>query len=471
MIDRPHADARALSRLAGLAVLVFLAGCGDDERALTVRLRAASVDRLDPFAPQVGLERVRVTVQGSELYDDVVVDLDPAGDVREVRVEGLVSTVASVRVEGLDPSGSVAAFGRAGPIDLETADAVEVAFRRNLAYIIHRPNPGQDEPARSIYAIDLVSRRLADEIRIPGTAPVARAITARGGDQMIVTWQDGPDGSIGLLSLDDHTFTRTIEVERTPDLTLGIAGRSQGVAFGGGRIALVDFETGGIEPLASGVGGRVLDAAVSADGRRALAVIDVAPGLLVVDLDRRTVEGQNVVAEPSGVATDAAGQVAYITSSSGGEVVAFDLVNLRAAPNPGGFVAPVDLAVYSDALQVVLGVARSTASTAIGRLLLFHVPSGTGLPFDRAVETLEDPTGIATDGTGRRVIVVSAGSSTASAGLTIVDTFVDRLEGSGRLYPGDPEDTFLVSSGSPDREPVLGRQRYQPSSVAVVYGR
>ena len=456
----------------GLGVFACLlggGGCGEDTRSLDIALSVASSDVLDPFAPTVGLRSVRVFVTGNELYDEVVLDLDGSGTVRAATVDGLSSPEVDVRVEGYDAGGSVVAFARSARLDLDSTSFVEVLFRRNLAYVTHRPNSEQAQPARSLYAIDLARRGLVDRIQLPGTDPVARSVTARGGGEIIVTWQDEGRGFAGLINLDDHSLTRTIELPGVQTLTLGVEREPWGVALGGGRVTFLNFDDGSTEDLGRLVGGRVLDAAMAADGRRVLVAIDVSPGLLLIDVENRRLEGHAVVPDPSGVAMDAAGQVAFVTSRSNSQVAAFDLDNRRARTlGAAGFPVPVDLAVYSDALRSVLGVDRSGR---VGRILSFHVPSERASPLNESVETLENPAGVATDGTGRTLVVVASGTSTQSAGLTLVDTFVNRLEGSAQLYPSDPDDTYVITPASPDRAEVRGRHRYQPTSVAVVYGR
>lgn len=448
---------------------VVLGGCGEEGRSLEVRLATSALPRLDPFVSS-SLRQVRLSVLGTETNDEVLLDIDL--EARSVTFDDLVSDAVTVRVEGLDAADTVVAFGRAA-VDLELSDRVEVPFRRNLAYVTHRPEAGQDEPGRSIYALDLATRSLVEEIRLPGTAPVARSLSPRGGESMIVTWRDGAEGQVGLLSLADHTLGTVIRLPSVQDVCVGSEGSPRAVALGGGRISFIDFAAGSATDLGRPIGGRVLDAVASGDGRRALVAVDVAPGLISVDLERREIEAQSFLPDPGAIALDAAGQVAYVTSRTVRQVVAFDLNNRRAITLPGALAAPVDLAVYSEPLRAVVGVNRDGV---LGRVIALTVSvdgtvPGRTTPLEGAIETLEEPMGIAADGTGRRFIVVAAGSSTASAGLTIIDSSSNALQGSGRLYPGDPDDTYPISSGSPDREPVLGRQRYRPSSVAVAFGR
>ncbi len=450
--------------LATLLAAAAALGCGEDGRSFDVQLTWSQAPRLDPLAPEVGLTGLRVRVFGEDPLDEAIVDLSIAEAGRPVAVSGFLGERIDVEVEGFDAAGAVVAYGR-GTVPAE--GPVSVALRRNLAYVTHRPNRGQAQPARWIYAIDLARRELVDRIRLPGNDPIARAIRPRGGASMVVIWRDGARSSVAEISLEDHGLGAPIELPAAHDVVL--AGPLGAVAVGGGQVSLVDFSAGTAERIGPPVGGRVLDSALGGEGLRALVAVDVAPGLLLIDLVRREVSAVNVLPDPGGVAADGLGRIAYVSSRSTGQVAAFDLATRRAQAFVGGsFAAPVDLTVYSESLRAVLGLDRSER---IGRILSFHVPSETGLPVELAVETLEAPAGLATDGTGRRAVAVSTGSSTATAGLTVVDSFVDRLEGSSQLYPADPEDTFRLSSGADGRPPVRGRQRYQPSSVAVAYGR
>ena len=446
--------------------VLFTYGCGEEERSLEVRLVTSNIEQLNPFAARSSVQIVRIFVTGSERHDDLVIDVAPQAGV-SVRAEGLLSREVNVAVEGFDASGTVVAYGRSRLVNLDETDLVEIRFRRSLAYMTHQSNELQKQPGAVIYAIDLASRSLVDTIRIPGTNPVARSIHARGGNSMIVTWQDGAQGFTALLSLEDHSLSAPIQLPGVQTLTVGAEASSLGVSLGGGRVGFVNFDTGLVQELDRQIGGQVLDAVVSEDGQRVLAAVDVAPGLLLIDVQNQVLEAQNVTPSPSALALDVTGQVAFVTSSVSAQVVAFDLTNRRVSTLPGALPSPVGMAVYSEALRAVLGVdVRST----IGRILALGVGGTSGLG-NTGLETLENPMAIATDGPGRRFIVVSAGSSTTTAGLTIGDTFISSIEAGAQLYPGDPDDTFFVSSGSPDREPVVGRQRYQPLSVAIAYGR
>lgn len=449
--------------LAGglIAMAAAAAGCGEASQTVTVRLTRASLEKLDPYAPSVGLASVRVRLVGTAGSDEAVRDLGLDEDVAVF--EGFpMAEAATVIVEGLDGPGNLLAFGRATGLSVTEDLDVSVAVRRNLAYVTHRPNPGQAGPDAVIYQIDLATRGLAGRVRLPGTAPSARGITARGGDELLVTFQDGAQGKVGVLSAADDTVT-TIDLPRPQDLTLGAPASPIGVAVGGGVVTFVDFDAGTVEAFPRPVGGRVLDGVISEDGRRALVVVDAAPGLIQIDLEGREVESVNIIANPSGVALSQDGRQAYVTSATEREVAAVNLDNLRVEVL-GGFVKPVGEATYNDALDAVLSLDVDPDNGA-GRVLGFIAPADEALRVDEGVRTLNFPTGIASDGIGRRAMVVAAGTSTQTAGLTVLEARPGSLpEGASALYPVDPDDRFEVGPSS------FG-QRYQPSDVAVVYGR
>jgi len=81
----------------------------------------------------------------------------------------------------------------------------------------------------------------------------------------------------------------------------------------------------------------------------------------------------------------------------------------------------------------------------------------TGIP------TFAGAGAIAADGPGRRIVVAGAGTSSLTAGLTVIETELDELEPAftSTLYPRDPED-----QGTFDQ-----RERYRPIDLAVVYGQ
>ncbi len=181
---------------------------------------------------------------------------------------------------------------------------------------------------------------------------------------------------------------------------------------------------------------------------------------------RRTVEQIAILPDPSGVAIGLDGRVAYLTSSTEGTVGQINLAGQDAnVIQDGAFVRPVVGATYSEEMNAVLGV-NVNASNGASRVIAFVVLPPEGLSLEEGTQALNYPAGIASDGAGRRVIVVSVGTSSATAGLTVIDTFPDHLpDGSSTLYPLDPDDTYLSPKGT------LLKQRWRPAAVAVIYGR
>jgi hypothetical protein len=442
--------------------LVAAVGCGEATHEIAVALTHATQAGLDPFAPEVGVVKVRVEVDGPEAHDDAVLDL-PAGTESAVFSGFPTADPVNVRALGLDAVGNVVAFGRVDRVAVTEDVSLQFPLRRNLAYITHQPNPAQDRPEGVVYLVDIATRGLVSKVRLPGAAPVARGVSARGGDAILVTFEDGGEGKVGLISAEDGSV-QTLALPRPQELTLGVSGRALGVAVGGGVVTFVDLEARTVvEQFARPVGGRVLDGVISAGGQRALVVVSAAPGLIQIDLSARTVESLNVVPDPGGVALSRDGRVAYVTSSTERTVAAVDLENGRTRVL-NGFVKPVGRAAYADELDAVLALDVSTENTP-GRVLGFITSADEALTVDEGVRTLSVPTGIASDGVGRRALVVAAGTSTETAGLTMVETTAAALPaGASALYPTDPDDRFQVG-------PVELGQRYQPADVAIVYGR
>lgn len=442
---------RGLS-VVGVGVVL---GCGDAGNALDVVLAHSGVSGLNPYAASVGLVRVRVRADGEGELDATAVDV--ARDQRSARIAGYPSR-RNVRIvaEGYDAHGNVVAYGERPAVSVQRAVSVTVALRRNLGYVTHAPRGGAEPPASKLYVFDLVSRNRVTTVRIPGTAPVARRISARGGASLLVSYVDGGQGFVGILDAATHGW-RTIALGDPPDIALGAPGQPIGVAVGGGAVTFVDLDAASVaEVFGPRIGGRVLDGAVSADGSRAVVVIDVNPGLLLFDLEDRTVRSMDVINQPSGVGLAADGRTAYITSSADPLVVEVDLSSGE-AELLGAFPGPVGEAAYSDASGCVFALA-SEGPFGVGRVLGFDTETRRAREVDRAVRTFDFPSGIAVDGSGRRLLVVATGGTTSTAGITLVDS-APALDGGAVGSSGDyPRDESDV-------------RRYRPAGVAIVYGR
>jgi hypothetical protein len=431
---------------------------------IRIELERPDAESLDPYAPEAGVAKVRLVVRGDQRGEEAVVDAAPGSDVLEVRA--FPAERVGVEVFGFDEVGNVRAYGRLPRRAADGGLRARVPFRRNLAYFVHAPNPGQNAPEGVIYVVDVVTRTLVDRVRLAGSAPRATSISARGGRSMLVTVTEGFDARLVELSTFDHTMT-SIDLDARPDVVLGIEATDLAVAIGGSRVAFVDLEAGRQLDGSIDVGGRVLDAALAPSGARALAAVDVfPPGLLEIDVDRREVRGENIIANPGGIALDRRTSVAYVVSTESRAIVGYDLETGRSSPleSAPGLVAsmgsPSGRAVFSDHMSGFFAV-RDPRDGSQPQIYPFSVLGRAGT--SRGIPTFFDVRGIAADGPGRRVVVAGAGTSTRTAGITVIDTELDELEPAftNTLYPLDPDDT----SG-----PFGQRQRYQPAGVAVVYG-
>ena len=101
------------------------------------------------------------------------------------------------------------------------------------------------------------------------------------------------------------------------------------------------------------------------------------------------------------------------------------------------------------------------------RVHAFIVAASRGFQAESAVSTLPGASGISAAPGGSRLVVVSVGTTTAAAGLTMIDARLDPgPDGSTATYPLDPDDKFTILNSK-----VEVRQRYHPQKVAVLYGR
>ena len=459
-----------------LLIAALGVGCGDSSLQVAVELTTASRADLNPFTPSLGLEVVQVVVSGTERGEEAIVSLGPNDrtvSLSEYPAEDGANL--SIRAEGLDAQGNLIAFGRAPAVDSDGDVSVQFPLRRNLAYVTHLPNAGQRNPEQYVYVLELATRSLVEKIRIDGVAPRGDRITARGGESLLVTYRDQGQGYLGILSADDHTWRR-VELPAAQTVAVGVEGKPIGVVVGDGRVTFVDLDAGVVvEEFPRVVGGTVRDGVISGDGSAALFILNADRGnVIFVNIEQRTVEPLDVVRDPAGVALSADGRVAFVASGIDAVVAEVDLRNGRVAQS-NGFARPVGRAAFSENMQAVLALdADPTARRVLALLPRANCPQdvmlqcGQALPVSDATPTTESPVDLAADGVGRQVLVIGAGSSTAAAGLTLIETFAGIRQlpiGARSLYPGDPDDTFIEGRN------LVGRQRYQPRSVAIIYGR
>lgn len=496
---------RALALFLGCAA----AACGDGKLTIDATLELPSKASLSPLDPNNRLTRILVSIDGADRLDESYVNLAPT-ETRATFEGYPPQRAAVVKAEGFDSIGNLVAYGRA---DLDIADedaSVTLQFRRTLAYVAHRAvcrggcgegfacveagagatcapvqaacaQCGAGEScvdllgavrcrrnstrttagAKTLYAIDLSTRSLIEKVQIPGTDPRPAGVYPRGGDSVLVTYSDGTNGFVGVLSSSDHSWSKTIQLPRAQELAVGVDGYRYGAVAGGGLISIIDFDEGRVvknDPL----GGRVLDGVMSASTNKAVFI--TTGGITLIDLstpENAVALSPGDVTGASGVGLTEDGEFAYITSNADRQVFELDLVTGAMAPNSatGGFSAFVNAATFSERSNTVFAL---QAGDDGARVFPYDVVRKSGGP--AVVGTLPIPSDIAAGPGGRRMIVVSVGTSSASSGLTIVDAEPSGdAEGSTVSYPRDPDDVF--------REGTLEiRQRYQPYKVTALYG-
>lgn len=503
---------RRLARAGLVSLSSLAAACGGAAEAnITVKLLVSGLTDLDPFKANDRVAKVRLTVDGPERNDDAVRELSSSD--RETTFE-LFPADRKVKIEasGLDALGNLVAYGRASDVQVDEDLTVEIPFRRLLAYVTHRPvcgggcnldqacvnlgqgytcrptvtgcNPacGNDRacvevrnvPACSLkstrstkgpgllYVIDTVTRTRIATVTLPGSAPRGLGVTTRGGEGVLVTYDDGVNGFVGYLDADDHQWT-SIPLMRAQETALIGPGQKIGIAAGGGAIAFFDIDAKQVLKEVT-VGGSVLDAALGLGGRRAIVVTDVERGVVLADLEKQTVTPLgDVLSGASGVGVTEDGRTAYITSSSERELRSIDFETAGVTSFAGAFAAPTGVSAYSDYGQSVIAVATPSGGGA--RALSFNVPNGMGDAFEAGVGTLPSPSDIVALPTGSRLLVVSAGTSSTTAGLTAIDATPEAApDGSSVLYPRDPDESKTEPNGQ------VVHQRYQPFHVGVLYG-
>ncbi|MEQ8274183.1 MAG: hypothetical protein RMA76_05645 [Deltaproteobacteria bacterium] len=455
-----------------LLTLLALAACGESTKSISVELTTSAVAILNPYE-SANLASVRVVVEGSATGDDVIRDLDLS--TRTATFEGISaeSATVDVRAYGYDEVGNVVAYGERLRLDGEGDVSVSFPLHRNLAYIAHYAN-GEDRndgvpaPESVLYVVDVVTRALVSKYELPAGA-VARGVSARGGKQMLVTYEIGAVGYLGVISLADHGFT-SIQLDGPQELALASEGSPVAVIGGGNLISFADVDAGtNLGRFAQGVGGRFLDGAMAADGDDAVFVIDQEPGTLFIDVGDMDVSARNVVAEPGGVGLRGGGDTVYFTSQGSNRVTAVELGNGNAISYEGGD-ATGNVAAYADGLSSVIAVRETTGrlDRVVALFLYLETDGKPSVQSNVLGDTLENPLSAVVDGAGTSVLIPARGSEESPPGLTVVvgRAITDAPALSTSLYPTDPVDTYTER----DSEIVL-RRRYQPRSAAIVYGR
>lgn len=454
-----------------LCVLPLLVACGESTRTVTVNLESSSLAMIDPYAAGANLARVRVRIQaeGAETTDEASALLDLA--TKTATFEGIQDpSTVEVRAEGYDEQGNVVAYGHRLRIEDEGDLNISFPFRRNVAYLTHLPDAAAMNPERQLYVLDVVTRAYLGKVPLPGNG-VARQVTARGGDSLLVTYEENGLGKLGILDAGTHEW-RSIDLQGVQEVALGVSGSPNGIVAGANHIAFVDLDAGTYtERFRQDFGGRVLDAAMSEDGRYGVVVIDADPSVVIVDARNRSVEPWGGVESAGGVGMGE-GRVAYITSRIDNAVKALDVANETSSPYDAsaGSNGTAGVAAWAEGLQTMFALRVNEAG--IGDVLamgLERTPGGFALVTETIGQTLVDPVGIVIDGPGRRVLIAAPGGDDApnTSGLTMVAARPGGLPvSSSILYPSDPDDTYMEQGSE-----VVLRRRYRPRSAAIVYGR
>ena len=490
--------------------LLGLLGCSEPSVDVTIQLASSSQENLEPFS---ALSKIRVSIDGPERFDDAIIDLQ-SSDRKATFTQYPRDRTVQVEVRGFDAQGILRAYGRYNDLSLGSENlTVEVPFRKMLAYVIHSSicdgscpegeacvNTGSgftcteesdqcgacDENSScvfdlrvprcienyqgsnlgpgQIYVLDATSRKLIEKVALPMPGAIARSVRADQGDNILVTFEAGTKSYVGILSQSDHSW-RTVEFNRSIEIAF-IGSGGLGVAAGSGSIMFFEVETGKVlAQTEQAVAGRILDGAVGDSGRKAIIIMSRSPGALLVDFGRQEIFPPGEIGGASGVGMSEDGRVAYITSDSTKNIRALDMRTSGLTALPGEFGGFPGISVYSEAVSGLLSI-YADEEVNISRLIGYSVSGRRAFEPGTDVNLLPHPRGIASVPGGRRVIVVSAGTSTESAGLTIIDPDLETgLDASTVSYPKDPDDTYVNLLGEYES------QRYRPEGVAVSYGR
>ncbi len=470
-----------------IALLPVVTACGGGSD-IEVNLQGPSVMELDPFVA-VGAEFIRVTAQGVQPGEFAAADLELSA--RSVTLEGFVGELTDIRAEVFDGQGNVLGLGRR---QLTESDEGPFALpvRRNLAYVIldevqvadpeNPDDPNQDRifQAGELHVIDMFSGARLLQVPLPGTDPRSRAMTNWGGRSIIVLYDDTNGSHVGRLDTATHEWT-TAMLPGARDLIVATAESSRALLFGGGRITPIDLETMTLEsdltdeagaPLA--LSGRITDGVMAGNGRTALVVSTAGTGLARIDLDFRSVEPLDSIADPSGVGLASDGRNAFVASSTDRFVAKVDLETGFDDSQQPQFLRPVHFAAFAEALDAFVGVER-LSDNGRGRVLLSDTRTGSSLNEDTEIGTLLFPTAVATDGLGRRGIVVAKGGPGSDPGMTLFEVLPDAERGrraDGFFFPTPIGTTLSYPPQTvefPERGPVL--VRFPPLDVAVVFAR
>lgn len=322
-----------------------------------------------------------------------------------------------------------------------------------------------------LYVIDVGSRSFVESIQIPGNHPRGQGVFARGGEGVWVVYRDDrstPTDSgarAAFLSASDHSWSAPLEFKYPHDVVVSSPQQRYAAAAGGGGVSLIDQQDNKVTRTID-VGGTVLDAIVGGEGGRT-ALFVTTSGLVQIDLDLpETTPGTSPgdISHAAGIAVDGEGRIAYITSSASRVIDAIDLFVGTTAKLPSSgqpaFVRDVAAASYSASAQTVFAI---EAGAKAQHLDAYSVFDSSHVPTEDLVGVLPVPSDIVSGPGGYQVLVISSGTSSATAGLTVIDATYPPT-GSTVSYFRDPND-FYIDSG------LMFRERYQPRKLGVLYGQ
>ncbi|MFO0728030.1 MAG: hypothetical protein U1E65_29890 [Myxococcota bacterium] len=497
------------------ACALGLGACSSDRVTVHATIDLPTAEKLNPMP---NLVRMRAELDGSENADDVAHELDLSA--REVSFPDYPgSRTYKLTLKGYDESDNLVAYGEVrGELKTSSVD-VKLPFRRLLGYVTHRApcdaGCGNDQVCASplkgpfecvpkgadcdacgagtacvqltatatacasawgtrvskapgvVYVVDVGTRSRLDTLTLPGNHPRGLGVFARGGDGVWIVYKDDAATKATFLSSSDHTFGPSIDLPFAHEIVVASPSQRYAVAAGGGAISFIDQENNTILRSVQ-VGGSVYDVALGGENQRD-ALFVTSAGLLEVPLDlAETTEGANPgdISRPAGVAVDDNGRIAYVSSGASGAVLEIDLFVGTAIrsddPNhPGGpvlyFPGPAGAMTLAGGLLVAMeGGAKPQ------HVVSFQV-NGAGATAGN-IGVLPNPSDIVAAPGGSGILLVSAGTSSASAGLTIIDATVPPTA-STVTYFRDPTDMYRDPSGP------MFPERYQPRRLGILYGQ
>jgi hypothetical protein len=352
---------------------------------------------------------------------------------------------------------------------------------------------GSTQGPGHLYVLDTFTRNIVERVPVPGAAPRALEVSAYEGESIVTTLSDAGRGQIAILSTSDHTW-RTGAVTDPGGLPLSPThaalgrGQTHGVAAGGGHIVIFDAQTFATQS-ARVIPGSVRDLAVGLGGDRAIVVTSQEPFVFLVDLSdpasASSISNPATFTGGGGVAISDDGRLAYVTSDTDGSVLVIDLLRGVSRAGKGRFAAPARQVMFSEYSSSLLAVQAAEEAGDIRDAMLWTTDAQFERGYGPVAGRFQRASGVAGLPGGRRALIVSASTSSLSASLTSIDISRDKsnpMASSKGLYPSDPVERRVSNirpgldcqgfdtSNAPEECRVYEHQRYQPRSIAILYG-